>query len=93
MAIIVCKRILLALLFLTAPVNLSKHSAGVQTFAPKVIILNSCHPGFTWSDEEVSGVDVVEAMSSHRPYRPALGPDRPWRRSPIIRGFSMIPGW
>jgi hypothetical protein len=65
MAIIACKRILLALLFLTTLVNLSNHNAGAPTSAPKVIILNSYHPGFTWSDEEVSG--VVKRLQYHYP--------------------------
>lgn len=61
MAIIVCKRILLALLFLADLVNI----AGAQPPAPKVLILNSYHPGFTWSDEEVSG--VLERLQQHYP--------------------------
>ncbi|MFI5329611.1 MAG: PAS domain S-box protein [Desulfobaccales bacterium] len=65
MAIIACKRILLALLVLTTWVNLSNRMAGAQTSAPKVIILNSYHPGFTWSDEEVSG--IVEQLQQHYP--------------------------
>ncbi len=65
MAIIAGKRILLALLLLTTWVNLSNRIAGAQTSAPKVIILNSYHPGFTWSDEEVSG--MVEQLQQHYP--------------------------
>ncbi|MCL4502197.1 MAG: PAS domain S-box protein, partial [Deltaproteobacteria bacterium] len=59
------QRTLLALLVLTALVNFSEHQAGAQTSAPQVIILNSYHPGFTWSDEEVSG--VVERLRQQYP--------------------------
>ena len=65
MAIIAGKRILLALLLVTTWVYLSNRIAGAQTSAPKVIILNSYHPGFTWSDEEVSG--MVEQLQQHYP--------------------------
>ena len=65
MAIIAGKRILLALLLLTIWVNLPNRMAGAQTSAPKVIILNSYHPGFTWSDEEVSG--IVEQLQRRYP--------------------------
>ena len=37
--------------------------------------------------------DVVEAMASHRPYRPALGIGRPWRRLPGKRAFFMTRKW
>ena len=69
MAIIACKRILLALLVLTTWVHLSNRRAGAQTSAPKVIILNCLHPGFTRSAEEVSGM----AARLQPPY-PAIVP-------------------
>ena len=37
--------------------------------------------------------DVVEAMSSHRPYRPLWGLIGPWRRLPRKRAFSMTRKW
>ena len=55
----------MALLVLITWVHLSDRIAGAQTAAPKVIILNSYHPGFTWSDEEVSG--IVERLQQHYP--------------------------
>lgn len=53
----------MALLVLTTWVHLSDRIAGAQTAASKVIILNSFHPDFTWSDEEVSG--IVERLQQH----------------------------
>ena len=35
--------------------------------------------------------DVVEAMSSHRPYRPALGPKEVLREISLNRGFLYDP--
>ncbi|MDO9531638.1 MAG: PAS domain S-box protein [Deltaproteobacteria bacterium] len=53
--------ILLALLFL-GPFGLS---AAEQTPNPKVIILNSYHRGFAWSDEELTG--LIEQLQTRYP--------------------------
>ncbi len=37
--------------------------------------------------------DVVEAIASHRPYRPAKGIDMALRKFPSIKGFFMIQRW
>jgi hypothetical protein len=44
---------------------------------------------FPWPVARILCVaDVVEAMASDRPYRPALGVDAGWRRSPAVAGGS-----
>lgn len=45
---------LLLLLFLI--LSLSDISAATPDPPPQVIILNSYHPGFVWSDDELTGV-------------------------------------
>ncbi len=41
----------------------------------------------------IAVADVVEAMSSHRPYRPALGLDKALEEIEKTKGFCMILMW
>jgi PAS domain S-box-containing protein len=62
-----CRIILLALFFLW-PFELA---AAEGTPNPKVVILNSYHPGYAWSDEEVAGV-IQELRRSYPDIDPAI---------------------